>query len=357
MEGRGNLLVLCVDRDNDVGRSLKVRTPIIGESDVLRAAVEYAMLNPEDSDANAMFAALQTYRELREVRGDRVEIAVAAGLPEEGIKADMKLLQEMDEILSKIDVEGVVLVSDGPTDEQVIPLIQSRAPLVSVRRVIVQQSRGVEESFVIIVRYMRRLIEDERYRRYTLGIPGSFIMLYVVLAGIVPNYAWPLLVFLGGLVLFFKGFSIDAYLRGLYSTSPTMFVSVIVSAILILLATIGGVSSVMRLPAAKPQEVMGYFLLAFIGEQVFVLDLIVIAVVLPLAGKIVDSVLQSREVRVSDYGFLALAILSRQILMETGRIMVGSGNLMDLLFWILGMFLVAMFQVGISSMLRRKGVK
>ncbi len=348
------LLVLCVDRDDDIEIYLNVKTPIIGEKDVLEAAIKYATLNPEDSDANAMFAAIQTYRELRKIKNNKVEVAVIAGLPEEGIKGDIKLLKEFDTILSQRPIEGVVLISDGPTDEQVIPLIQSRIPIVSVRRVIVQQSRGIEESFVLVLRYMRRLIEDERYRKYTLGIPGIFIMLYVFLSNSMPNYAWPLLIFFFGATLFFKGFSLDETFKKMYSTQPIMFTSTIISILLLFLAIIGGLTYVNSLPGLGIEEVIGYFLLASIGGQVFVVDLITISVAIPLTGKILDSVTHGYEIKISDYGLLAFVIISRQILIEVSKIMIGRGNIINLLYWILGGIVIMILETIISVFIKKK---
>ncbi|MEM0208577.1 MAG: DUF373 family protein, partial [Thermofilum sp.] len=135
-----SILVLCVDRDNDVGTVLNIKTPLIGENELLRAATEYILVRPEDSDSNAMFAAIQTLRELRKQYGSNVEVALIAGLESEDVEADMKILKELDQVLSQKKFDGVVLVSDGPTDELVAPLIQSRLPIFSIRRVIVQQS-------------------------------------------------------------------------------------------------------------------------------------------------------------------------------------------------------------------------
>ncbi|WP_243681106.1 DUF373 family protein [Vulcanisaeta souniana] len=55
------VIVLCVDRDNDVGERLGVPTPIIGRGNVLKVATEYILRYPDDSDANAMFGAVQLY--------------------------------------------------------------------------------------------------------------------------------------------------------------------------------------------------------------------------------------------------------------------------------------------------------
>ena len=52
------ILIICVDRDDDLGSKGDVRTPLIGRKAVLRAAVRLAIKDPEEADANAMFDAI-----------------------------------------------------------------------------------------------------------------------------------------------------------------------------------------------------------------------------------------------------------------------------------------------------------
>ncbi len=53
------LLVLCVDRDNDIGEKSNIKTPVVGRKDCLYAASELALSDPEEADANAIFAAVK----------------------------------------------------------------------------------------------------------------------------------------------------------------------------------------------------------------------------------------------------------------------------------------------------------
>ena len=173
------LIVLYVDRDNDVGERLGVPTPIIGRNNVLKVATEYILRYPDDSDANAMFGAIQLYDTLISTFGaENVEIAVVTGTSSEDVTADMKILSEVDRVLQVFDADGFVVVSDGPSDEIVVPLIQSRRPVVSVRRIVVKQTRGFEEFAVLARYYIGKLFSEPRYRRYALGVPGALLLIY-----------------------------------------------------------------------------------------------------------------------------------------------------------------------------------
>src|SRR5665647_2436424 len=48
-------LVLCIDRDNDLGSKAHLQCPIIGREDNVNAALQLGLIDPEDSDVNAIF--------------------------------------------------------------------------------------------------------------------------------------------------------------------------------------------------------------------------------------------------------------------------------------------------------------
>ncbi|HDI01263.1 MAG TPA: DUF373 family protein [Candidatus Bathyarchaeota archaeon] len=205
-------LVLCVDRDDDVGVKAKVKTPIIGKEENLRVATKLALADPEEADANAMFEAVRLYEHLTATAGpgEAYEIATITGSPLGGVKADRKLLAELSEVLRVFPANGVILVTDGYADEVVIPLIQSKVPIVSVKRVVVRHSRSIEETAALFSRYLRLLLENPRYSRIVLGLPGALILILVVLWMLnLLVYAWMAILVGIGAFMFVKGFGLD----------------------------------------------------------------------------------------------------------------------------------------------------
>ena len=178
--GRGRLLVLCVDRDNDIGTKAKVQTPVIGRELCLQAAMKLAITDPEEADANSIFGAIKLFDELL-TKGHESEVAVIAGLFERGFEADSKLRDEMRKVLSSFNAEGAILVSDGVEDREVAILLQNVLPIVSIKNIVIKHSRSVEESYAILGRYLRMLVYDPRYSKFFLGLPGILIFLAVVL--------------------------------------------------------------------------------------------------------------------------------------------------------------------------------
>src|SRR5205823_6437131 len=55
------ILVLCVDRDDDIGVKTGIKTPLIGREANLNAATKLGLADPEDSDVNALLSAISTY--------------------------------------------------------------------------------------------------------------------------------------------------------------------------------------------------------------------------------------------------------------------------------------------------------
>jgi len=177
-ESAERLLVLCVDRDDDIGRKTGVKTPIIGKEENLNSALKLILADPEEADANAMFEAIRVYDTLKKDKKSRdiYEIATIAGSELGGLTADRKLVSELGEVLKKFPADSLILVTDGFSDEDIMPLVQSRVPVTSVRRVIVKHSESIEETAALFSRYWRMLIEDPRYSRIVLGLPGLLLI-------------------------------------------------------------------------------------------------------------------------------------------------------------------------------------
>ena len=46
------LLVIAIDRDNDLGRKTGIRSPVLGRESNVKAAIELGLADPEESDTN-----------------------------------------------------------------------------------------------------------------------------------------------------------------------------------------------------------------------------------------------------------------------------------------------------------------
>ena len=161
--GKGaKTLILCIDRDDDIGQKAHIETPILGREKNFRAASALAVADPEEADANAMFGAVRLYDQLsKRYPEEFYEVATIAGETIGGIEADRKIVSELESVLKSFKVDGVVLVTDGYSDEAVIHLIQSRVPITSIQHVVVKHSERIEETWAVLFRYLRMLGPQE----------------------------------------------------------------------------------------------------------------------------------------------------------------------------------------------------
>jgi len=225
VEKAERILVLCVDRDDDLSRKTGLKTPILGRKGNLGAATDLALQDPEEADANAMFEAVRIYDHLRENPGahEEYEIAVIGGSELGGVEADRKLVSELNGVLKTFPATSVILVTDGFADETLTPLVESRVPVTSVRRIVVKHSESIEETAALFSRYLRMLWENPRYSRIALGLPGLLILVTTVLWGLSMIFHFPLLwvgvAFLLILGSFFaiRGFGVDRATRRFFS--------------------------------------------------------------------------------------------------------------------------------------------
>ncbi|MCP8304484.1 MAG: DUF373 family protein [archaeon] len=169
------LLVLSVDRDDDIGVKAKVKTPVIGRDACIAAATKLSIADPEEADANAIFAAVKQYDELVS-KGHECEVAAIAGSSEEGVEADQKLRAELVEVISRFGASGMILVSDGFDDRAILPILLGVGPVISVRRVVIKHSKSLEESYAVLGRYLKMLVSDPKYSKFSLGVPGLLLL-------------------------------------------------------------------------------------------------------------------------------------------------------------------------------------
>ncbi len=214
------ILILCVDRDGDLGAKAQLRTPIIGRKENLDAAVTLALKDPEEPDANAMFEAVRIYDRLQgERKPEEVfEIATISGSEFGGVGADRKVVAELTELMTSFPASEVILVVDGYSDEAVLPLVQSRVPVSSVSRIVVKHSEAIEETAALFSRYLKMIVENPRYSRIALGLPGILILILGVFS-LIPNmlyYYWVAFVFVLSIFLLVKGFGVDRAARKSY---------------------------------------------------------------------------------------------------------------------------------------------
>ena len=203
------LLVICVDRDDDLGRKTGISTPVVGRDACIEAAQRLALEDPEDADSNSIFFAVKTYEDLIS-KGYKVQVITVAGVENRGVQADEKVASEIKSVLKKFSANGAVIVSDGEDDEMVIPVIQNVIPVISVQRVVMQVSRTIEHSYAVFGKFLKLIMYNPKYSKFFLGVPG--ILLLIGGIGAVTGYnaeIFAVLVTILGGAFLIRAFDID----------------------------------------------------------------------------------------------------------------------------------------------------
>lgn len=198
-------LVICIDRDDDLGEKAKLVTPIIGREANLEAAAALGIADPEDSDTNTIFGGIKVLDELRE-KGVDAEIVTIAGDKNVGVISDQKIVEKLEAFLDTYEVEGAVFISDGAEDETLVPIVQSRIKIDSVKRIVVMQSENLESTYYIL----KHAFSDPKISQ-TFFVPiGLAFLIYAIflLAGYSEGAVVGILAAVG-LYMLYRGFGLD----------------------------------------------------------------------------------------------------------------------------------------------------
>lgn len=256
------LLVICIDRDNDVGEKAGIITPVIGRDACIEAAQRLALEDPEDADSNSIFAAIKTYEDLIS-KGYRAEVITVAGVKSKGVQADEKILAETKKALEKFSANGAVIVSDGEDDESVVPVIQNILPVVSVQRVVMKVSRSVEYSYAVFGKYLKMIAYDAKYSKFFLGVPGILLLIggVATVIGYTTEITAVLVSILGGAFLI-RAFDIDRAWSNWAKPTPMGFIRIftMVTGILLMLSSVpAGVNAIDEKLLESEIEILSIF--------------------------------------------------------------------------------------------------
>lgn len=244
----GRTLVLCVDRDDDIGYKARIESPVIGRPACLRAANTLALADPEDSDVNAIFQAIKTYDDLAS-RGESVEIALIAGDHMHMLEGDRKIAACLDQLVRDSGVDNCIVITDGAEDEFVIPIVQSRLRVTSIRRVIVSQMPNLEGTYYLLKKFMN----DPKIARLVL-VPIGLLMLLWPIAYLLGRSELAPVIVVGaiGVYLLYRGLGIDDLFHGFATALQTSmtrgrfsFITYIAGILLVIIGIILGLMNIL----------------------------------------------------------------------------------------------------------------
>jgi putative membrane protein len=369
-------LVLCIDRDNDLGSKAHLQCPIIGREDNVNAALQLGLIDPEDSDVNAIFEGIRVYDGLKS-EGIEAEIASIAGNEDVGLKSDHILAEQLDFVLKKVNATSVVIVSDGAEDEFILPIVESRIQIDGLKRVVIRQSESLESTYYTI----KKLFEDPKIANYFFIPVGLTLILFAIFSfARQPEGALIVISAFIGIYLLFRGFGLDEPLESIVRSVKSSFyggnisfVTYMVALALGIIGTAQGIITTLSLDFS----IYGGVLTAavFINTAVW---WFVAAGVIAIIGRIIDAYLNDtkhawRRVEIPFFIFstglmlwsasiLILALGGKPIpvlnptdvlITQTSRSIEIVTGFQLLLFSVAGAIIIALTGIAISSLIKR----
>jgi putative membrane protein len=221
---RKRILVVAVDFDDDLGR-VGIATPLLGKEALINAAIKFGLSRPEDPDTNVLFAAISLSERLR-AEGHIAQPAAISGDPRGSYNATLKLRAQLEELVRIYKPDGVIIVSDGSEDELIASAASSIVPVLGVERVVVEQFRGVEETYVLLLKYLKKILEEPRLARQFLGFPGLVLASVAALA-LVGALREALLVgiLIAGIMMSIRGFGLEERIISAITETPVATVA------------------------------------------------------------------------------------------------------------------------------------
>jgi len=236
------ILILCVDRDNDIGEKLGIKGPIFGRKNNLEVAKNLALKDPEESDANSLFGAIKEFDDLKK-QNQKVCIATLLGDKKLGIVSDSQISEQLEEVIKKYNPKKAIFVSDGAEDEYVLPLIQSKIELLSIKKIVVKQSSQLESGYYVALKFFKELVHDPQTSKLVLGIPAIIFVLYAIFGSL----AWRIVFGIVGIYLIIKGFHLEKFvdafigeLNATFSRGKLSFFCYILGAAFIIIGSVQG---------------------------------------------------------------------------------------------------------------------
>jgi len=336
------ILILCVDRDGDIETKAGIKTPLLGRTANLDGATALILKDPEEPDANAMFEAVRLHDKLQNEKQpeEMFEVATISGSELGGVSADRKLVAELSNLLDSFSANEVILVTDGYSDEAVLPLVESRVPVSSVRRIVIKHSESIEETAALFTKYIRLLVDNPRYARMALGLPGLLVFIFGILWAI-NNFVYPgaiyfygitIVIVLGGFLLI-KGFGVDKSAKDFYKwvkeysppplpmqiSNYTIFAGILCVAVSVYL----GIANVTINVAPFPSDFAGWLAITPRIATFFIkgiMDLLVVGLIIVLLGRSVRLYIERDSKLLRNVALIVSVAWSRWILDATANI-------------------------------------
>ncbi len=288
------VLVLCIDRDNDLFEKGKVSGPLVGREKNVQGALALSLADPEDPDSNAIYYAVKTYDQMR-AEGFNVEVVTLTGDKKLGYRADKEVSSQFDRIITELNPSSCVLISDGASDEEIIPIIKSRLKIDSTKIVFIKQAKELEKTYFVLLEKLR----DPHFAKTMIGIPA--LLLLLTAASVTLGWGWlPIVIAVAGYALL-RVYGIEDWFADIlkdfrFSFERTAWIGYIGAGAVL---TIGVSVAYQTLQKGVALGLPNDKLIALVGGSVSWIAFT--ALLLVMAGKSIDALMEKKKYRIAKY--------------------------------------------------------
>ncbi|PIT84433.1 hypothetical protein COU37_03510 [Candidatus Micrarchaeota archaeon CG10_big_fil_rev_8_21_14_0_10_45_29] len=348
-------LVLCIDRDNDLYEKAGISGPIIGREANLNAAIKLGTSDPAEVDTNAIFKAISIFDRLSSAEHN-VQVATLTGSSELGYAADEAISEQLDRILSEFPCDSCIFVSDGASDESILPIIQSRLKIDSVEVLVMRQAQELEKTYFVLLEKLK----EPYYARMLFGVPAVLLIL-IVLSSVL-NWGWQVPTAIVAVYLLLKAFGIEEMAIKLlssfkFSVEKISLVLYLPAFFLMAVSFWSGYQSFIvasSIPSLNGAKIVAMALRSF-------LLLFPSSVLLLIAGKVIDLLNEKKSIEIIKFGLYAVFTVLFWLVFTSGANWVVNDSAPYVSFADLVLILISSAVIGFASInilqeIRRKVV-
>ncbi len=288
------ILVICIDRDNDLYEKAKVSGPLVGRERNLEGAMALSLADPEDPDSNAIYCAVKTFDKMR-ADGESVEIVTLTGDRNLGYKADKEISNQLDKIIAEMHPSSCMLISDGASDEEILPIIKSRLKVDSTKIVFIKQAKELEKTYFVLLEKLR----DPYFAKIIIGIPAALILLLSISSYL--GWGWQPVGIIIGIYLILKTLGADEFIGDIitdfrFSFERSSWIGYVGAVAIFSIALFVAYQTTQKAITLKltPEKMIAYV----IGSVVWI---VFMGLMFILLGKSIDALNEKKKFRISKY--------------------------------------------------------
>ncbi|MFH2106885.1 MAG: DUF373 family protein [Candidatus Micrarchaeota archaeon] len=305
------LLVLCIDRDNDLFEKASISGPVFGRANNITAATKLSLADPEDPDSNTIFYAVKLFDKLKK-DGIDAEVITLTGDKSLGYVADRAISFQLDKIIRETHASSCILVSDGASDEEILPIIKSRIKVDSTKVVFIKQAKELEKTYFVLLEKLK----DPHYAKILLGIPALLLLIF----GLSRMFGLGLdiIALTISLLLFLRLLGVDTFFFNLakefrFSVEKSSWVSYVSAIALFITALMICYQSFFDgMRSGFNQEK----LIAYVIRNTSLL--LLFSFLLILVGKSIDAISEKRKFIVTKYSMYGVALILAFLVLKVG---------------------------------------